>query len=96
MQVKGEPWIGRTVIRSRHQLAYAQADNILSGGVGELSPKQAEALRDPLRILMAVARKNRQARAADGAIELAGGELHFELDSKLSPVSIEAHEDLEV
>lgn len=78
-QLRGE-WFGRTVMRSHHRFAYADAQAIIDGGEG---PFQKEVLT--LHRLAQVLRKD---RIANGALEVGGNEVKFRLDDQGKPVEV--------
>ena len=82
----GAPWSGRAVIRSRHQLTYAEAQALLDGvtpppcgAAAAADAAERAALRADLRVLDAFADRMRAAREAAGALELASAEVRFSL-----------------
>ncbi|CAI5465907.1 unnamed protein product, partial [Closterium sp. Yama58-4] len=83
----GPPWFGRTVIRSNHQLSYAQAQAI-ADGVHPLpvehqlpgGPREEARAKTCIATLTAFARELRRQRQRAGALELASAELRFEFD----------------
>lgn len=78
-RLRGE-WFGRTVMRSHHRFAYADAQTIIDGGEG---PFKEEVLT--LHRLADVLRKE---RIAKGALEIGGNEVKFKLDEKGRPLSV--------
>ena len=99
----GTPWAGRTVIRSRHQLTYAEAQALLDGttpppGGAAAAADAAErtALRADLRVLDAFADAMRAAREAAGALELASAEVRFSLGDDGLPCAAAAKAPLPV
>ncbi|GBG61065.1 hypothetical protein CBR_g18657 [Chara braunii] len=93
-------WIGRTIIRSSHQMTYAQAQAILDGK--ELLPDQqlqggkeeVARVRQDLLILSAVGERFKCRREAEGALELSSAELRFELDDNNTPVRVFTKQEL--
>jgi len=75
-----EEWFGRTVMRSQHRFAYAEAQAIIDGGDG---PFQQEVLT--LHTLAQVLRKD---RLANGALEIGGNEVKFKLDKDGKPLGV--------
>jgi ribonuclease R len=78
-RIKDE-WFGRTVMRSQHRFAYAEAQAIIDGGEG---PFQQEVLT--LHRLAQVLRKD---RLANGALEIGGNEVKFKLDKDGKPLGV--------
>jgi len=87
-------WFGRTVIRSRHQMTYYQAQAIHDerpAPEGEPSFDAAEttAVREDLRTLVVFANRVNNIRVAHGAVELESAELRFETDAQTqSPTEV--------
>ena len=83
--VQKPPRFGRSVIRSRHQLDYYQAQALLDraspptpvGSIGG-SAAETEAVARDLDALARFAEALREARVARGAVELSSAELRFE------------------
>jgi VacB/RNase II family 3'-5' exoribonuclease len=96
------PWAGRTLIRSRHQLTYGDAQALLDGGppptlgVMLLHPDEKVALRGDLCVLDAFSRRLRAAREAAGALELASAEVRFTLGADGLPCTVAAKAPLPV
>lgn len=93
-------WSGRTVIRSRHQLSYAQAQAILDGqpscegweiGGG---PENFAQLQSDLHNLATLAQIRRSYRESQGALELSSTELSFDIDEGREPVHVKTKLDL--
>lgn len=78
-RLRGE-WFGRTVMRSHHRFAYAEAQTIIDGGDG---PFKQEVLT--LHNLAQIIRKE---RIANGALEIGGNEVKFKLDEKGRPLGV--------
>ncbi|KAG2445884.1 hypothetical protein HXX76_000488 [Chlamydomonas incerta] len=80
-----DTWFGRSLIRSRHQLHYQQAQDVLDGrppAPGDELPRDHVAvLRPALRVLDEFTGQLHARRVADGALELASAELRFRTDS---------------
>ena len=81
--------MGRTVIRSQHQLSYQQAQDVLDGREPPrtttgpaLGAAATERIRAGVGFLRAVARRLHKKRAAAGALELASAEIHFSCDAR--------------
>ncbi|GAX81333.1 hypothetical protein CEUSTIGMA_g8764.t1 [Chlamydomonas eustigma] len=87
-------WMGRTIIASRHQLTYQQAQDVLEGRPpaegDELSQQDTVKLKDSLQVLTAVTDKLRAKRLRDGALDLSGTELRFQLDGEGNPATLES------
>ena len=75
--VKGE-WFGKTVIHSNRRYSYEEAQEIIEGKEGEF---QGE-----IRAIDKVAKILREARLANGALNIESEEMRFKLDSKGSPI----------
>ena len=82
-------WLGRTVIHSRHQMTYYQAQAIHDGQPlphGESNDTfdavEREVVRRDLQTLAAFANKTNAIRLAHGAVELESAELRFETDAQ--------------
>ncbi|EFJ50680.1 hypothetical protein VOLCADRAFT_88450 [Volvox carteri f. nagariensis] len=77
-------WYGRTVICSRHQLHYQQAQDILDGRPAspgdELPADHVAVLRGALKVLDELTAQLRSRRVCCGALELASAELRFQTD----------------
>ncbi len=78
-RVVGE-WFGRTVMRSQRRFAYAEAQAIIDGGVGEF--------KDEVLTLHTLAQVMRKERIANGALEIGGNEVKFRLDDKGAPIGV--------
>ena len=74
--VKGE-WFGKTVIHSNRRYSYEEAQEIIEGKEGEF--------QDEIRAIDKVAKILREARLANGALNIESEEMRFKLDSKGSP-----------
>lgn len=85
-------WCGRTLIRSRHQLEYQQAQDVLDGN--PLSRERAlpaasvARLLPVLRVLSSLATALRTQRLAHGAVELESAELRFQLNADGAPTGV--------
>ena len=75
--VKGE-WFGKTVIHSNRRYSYEEAQEIIEGKEGEF--------QDEIRAIDRVAKILREARLANGALNIETEEMRFKLDSKGSPI----------
>lgn len=76
----GNEWFGRTVMRSHHRFAYAEAQAIIDGGEG---PMKVEVLQ-----LHALAKVLRRERLEAGALEIVNNEVKFRLDAAGRPVEV--------
>jgi ribonuclease R len=75
--VKGE-WFGKTVIHSNRRYSYEEAQEIIEGKEGEF--------QDEIRAIDKVAKILREARLANGALNIESEEMRFKLDAKGSPI----------
>ena len=75
--VKGE-WFGKTVIHSNRRYSYEEAQEIIEGKEGEF--------QDEIRAIDKVAKILREARLANGALNIESEEMRFKLDDKGSPI----------
>ena len=75
--VKGE-WFGKTVIHSNRRYSYEEAQEIIEGKEGDF--------QDEIRAIDKVAKILREARLANGALNIESEEMRFKLDSKGSPI----------
>ena len=75
--VKGE-WFGKTVIHSNRRYSYEEAQEIIEVKEGEF--------QDEIRAIDKVAKILREARLANGALNIESEEMRFKLDSKGSPI----------
>ncbi|GLJ54635.1 hypothetical protein SUGI_1173790 [Cryptomeria japonica] len=87
-------WFGRTVIRSRHQMFYGQAQAILDGvplcegwEIDE-SPENLAQVQADLCNLASFSKVRRSFRESQGALELSSTELGFDLDEGKEPVDV--------
>ncbi|HQW04914.1 MAG TPA: ribonuclease R [Flavobacteriales bacterium] len=78
-QIKQE-WFGRTVMRSHHRFAYADAQAIIDGGEGEY--------KSEVLLLHQLAQVLRKERVANGALEIGGNEVKFKLDEQGAPLGV--------
>lgn len=78
-EILGE-WFGKTAINSDRRFTYGEAQTILEEGKGELS--------EELKIVDGIAKKMRKRRLSEGALEIHGSELRFELDDNGSPIEV--------
>lgn len=75
-----EEWFGRTVMRSQHRFAYAEAQAIIDGGNGPF--------KDEVLLLHRLAQVLRKERMANGALEIGGNEVKFKLDKDGKPLGV--------
>ena len=75
--VKGE-WFGKTVIHSNRRYSYEEAQEIIEVKEGEF--------QDEIRAIDKVAKILREARLANGALNIESEEMRFKLDYKGSPI----------
>lgn len=95
-----DTWFGRTVIHSRYQMVYEQAQMILENRplpekwrfLGNDS--KVGAVRDNLIVVSAFAQKLKDSRKADGALELSSTEMYFELNERKEPVSVHSKHEI--
>jgi ribonuclease R len=78
-RLRGE-WFGRTVMRSHHRFAYADAQAIIDGGDGPF--------KDEVLTLHELAQIIRKERITNGALEIGGNEVKFKLDEKGRPLGV--------
>lgn len=89
-------WFGRTVIHSRHQMTYYQAQAIYDGKPPPVDVSTVfegeddiAVVREDLKTLVAFANKTNAVRVAHGAVELESAELRFETDAQTkSPTEV--------
>ncbi len=82
-----EEWFGRTVIRSDKRFSYEDAQEILNKKTGNHF-EELEALNN-------LAKKLREEKFKEGAIDFETDEVEFELDKEGKPISIKIKERLE-
>ncbi|GLI59064.1 hypothetical protein VaNZ11_000895, partial [Volvox africanus] len=92
-------WYGRTVIQSRHQLHYKQAQDILDGRSASLEDalpsEHVAVLRRSFRVLDELTSQLRARRVASGALELASAELRFHVDPESgAPSQVESKQKI--
>jgi ribonuclease R len=76
--------IEKTLIRSRRQFSYAEADQIIASGKGEMA--------EELKQLSRLAQRLRKARFRNGAISFEGRtDVHFKFDEHEHPVDVFVH-----
>lgn len=83
-------WFGRSVIQSRYQMEYMQAQSILNGSnnpqeCGTKTRDDIDHLRISLELVQDLAWKRLNARLRQGAIELDSKEMQFEMDEQGMP-----------
>jgi len=86
-------WFGRSVIQSRYQLEYMQAQSILNGSdspseCGTKTREDIRHLRRTLELVRDLAWRRLHSRLRKGAIELDSKELHFDVNEQGMPCSI--------
>ncbi len=87
-------WFGRSVIHSRHQMTYYQAQAIYDDaptppGVVAFDDTETKAVREDLKTLVAFANRVNAVRVSRGAVELESAELRFETDAQTkSPTEV--------
>ena len=89
----GQPQFHRSIIESRYQLTYANAQAILDGSAnlavcGMKSASDLAEMRTALELVQSLAWNRLSTRLADGAIELDSKELRFDLDADGLPTSL--------
>ena len=93
-------WFGRTLIRSRHQLEYSDAQNILEGkptALGHALPSASTTRLVPaLRVLASLADVLRQKRMDAGAVELESAEMRFITGSNGQPTGVSVKSELQM
>lgn len=85
-----DEWFGRSIIQSRYQLEYSQAQAILNGSndpsqCGTTTREDIKQLRISLELVRALAWRRLKLRLSGGAIELDSKEIQFEIDEKGAP-----------
>ena len=73
-------WFGRTIIKSNKRFTYEEAQELIEGKKGKFS-KEVVQIND-------WAKKMRQARIKNGALEFSGEEVKFELDEDGKPIRV--------
>lgn len=93
-----DTWFGRTIINSKYELNYQEAQNIIDDKAEEKKKfgNEYKALREDLLKLRRIYMKIRDKRLASGALELASSEVRFELDNNRNPTKINTKKELEV
>ena len=93
-------WSGKTIVRSRHHMSYAQAQAILDGQPlcdgWEIDggPEHLSQLQFDLHNLETLAQIQRSFRESQGALELSSTELSFDIDEGREPVHVKTKLDL--
>lgn len=85
-----DTWFGRTLINSKYEFHYQQAQDILDDSDAQKKVLGADydIMRGDLLILRNLFRILREKRLAKGALELESVEIRFELDGDKKPVGI--------
>jgi len=85
-----DTWFGKTLVNSRHEMQYQQAQDILdeTTEIKKVFGDEYPALRRDMIHLRDVFRKLRARRLALGALELASVEIRFDLGTDKKPVGI--------
>lgn len=78
-QVKSK-WIGKTIIHSSRRFSYEDAQERLETGQGDLA--------EPLTIINNLAKKLKEQRFKNGAINFESNEVKFRLDENFKPVDV--------
>jgi ribonuclease R len=78
-QIKNE-WFGKTIIHSQRRFSYEEAQEVLEG--------KPDSFSQPLHNLNEIAKRLRQQRFKNGAINFDSVEVKFKLDESASPVSV--------
>lgn len=73
-------WFGRTVILSTRRFTYDEAQEVIETGKGDMA--------DAITWLQGAAVQLRKERIGNGALEIEGSEVKFELDDKGNPVGV--------
>ncbi len=73
-------WFGRTIIHSDRRFTYEEAQEIIETKKGDFS--------DEVLAMDALAKKLREQRIANGAIEFGGSEVRFQLDEDGEPIGV--------
>ncbi|KAI7844065.1 hypothetical protein COHA_002209 [Chlorella ohadii] len=91
-------WFGRTLIRSRYQLEYSQAQDILDGRPPkpghEVAAADRPVLQRNLALLAALAEHRRRLRIEAGAVELESAELRFNTDAAGQPTTVTVKQEI--
>ena len=75
-----EEWFGKTVIKSDRRFTYEEAQRIIEGESGDFE--------EEIVSIDSLAKKLRAERIKEGALEIHGSELRFELDNDGAPVEV--------
>jgi len=78
--VVSDQWIGRTVINSNRRFNYAEVQDIIDSGKGDL--------KDDILTMNAIAKKLRAKRFREGSISFERVEVKFKLDEKGKPLAV--------
>jgi ribonuclease R len=84
-------WFGKSVIHSQKRFTYESAQELLDEsprGSTSKTPKEVEPLKDALLALNRIAKKLRDEKAKQGAIDFEQDEVGFELDDKGHPIRV--------
>jgi ribonuclease R len=75
-----EEWFGKTVIKSDRRFTYEEAQKIIEGNKGDFD--------EEILLIDKLAKKLRAKRIKEGALEIHGSELRFELDTNGAPIQV--------
>ena len=84
-------WFGKGVIHSQKRFTYETAQELIDGhlrGSTSKTPKEVEPLGEVLVTLNAIAKRLREAKTKEGAIDFEQDEVGFELDVKGHPIRV--------
>ncbi|XXQ34895.1 DIS3-like exonuclease 1 [Plasmodiophora brassicae] len=94
--VESNPWFGRTIIRSRYALSYAEAQSIVDGKPLPEARKSGQTeMLEPLKALLGFGRRLRADRMRAGALEIESFEVRYDVKAERSDIALEGPEDLE-
>lgn len=82
-QIEGQPWIGRSIIKSNGKLAYEEVDEVISG---KRSVQLQGATVEDIEILSQLAKKFREARFGNRSTDIPPLRLLCQLDDENVPV----------
>jgi DIS3-like exonuclease 1 len=94
-----DTWYGRTVINSKYEFHYQQAQDIIDDSSAEQRKKlgaEYDAVRKDMLIMRDLFRILRDRRLAKGALELESVEIKFNLDQDKKIVGLKTKQELEV